>query len=145
MFISLTKIVSWDGGRVKTKGVCSNQKFLESIDTERLRSDRSGLEFSLITLDIRQLSVEKQIGHIVNAINRRIRKIDSVGWCDNHLIGILLPYTSRKGAYKLSEDLYELIKSVSPNLYLRVHTYPLASDHGEGGKVYLLNQERGVK
>ena len=39
----------------------------------------------------------------------RMRKIDEIGWYDPRRIGIILPYTSERGAQRFAENLCQLM------------------------------------
>jgi lipopolysaccharide/colanic/teichoic acid biosynthesis glycosyltransferase/GGDEF domain-containing protein len=87
------------------------------LSEERRRSERSGLPFSLLTMDISELvdlfnqhpslnllQVKKAISTIVR---ENCRYIDIKSWYSDTSLKILLPETSIKNAHIISEKLHE--------------------------------------
>src|SRR5262249_4944748 len=53
--------------------------------------------------------------------------IDEVGWFSRNQIGVFLPYTSAKGAFKLAEDVVEMVSKVVPAVPFAIYSYPSKS------------------
>ena len=105
--------------------ICSEVEFRNAINLERGRANRDNHHFSVIVFDMAKsegdlLPIDGLVGKIVE----RVRRIDLIGWYDNHRIGIVLPYTSDKGARKIVNDIYH---SLSDSMQLpgcAVYAYP---------------------
>ena len=102
------------------------EEFKSIIEKERARVDRNNHKLSLVVVDMGKSDLEKTtITHLIGEIRSRIRFIDEVGWHDNQRIGMILPYTSNKGAIKLAESICESLGGSIPKPFCTVYTYPL--------------------
>jgi len=91
------------------------------LSEERRRSERSGLPFSLLTMDISSLAdLIKQDSNlnrlkikevITDMVRRNCRTSDIKTWYSDTTLKILLPGTSKPDAYILFEKLQEKIKN----------------------------------
>ncbi|MEM7166541.1 MAG: sugar transferase [Planctomycetota bacterium] len=107
-------------------GVHSLQRFRDLIARERAVSDRGGYEFSIVVFEPADTEGPDYAKPIANALRRRIRSTDTVGWFDEKVIGVLLPHTSAAGAWKLGSDIDALLKR-GPAVTTLVYTYPNGS------------------
>lgn len=112
-------------------------EFLACVRKERQRSDRSRATLSLIRLQITKKDAEYEAGYeyALDSILHRVRSLDEVGWLEPGVVGILLPETSKDGAWQLVKDL----QRNDTTGYLRtaevaIFTYPDSSDDGSGGR-----------
>jgi len=116
------------------EGVCSREEFHRALEIERSRADRNERGFSLLLLE--GGSVSRPAHDLIQALARRIRQIDKIGWFDNQRIGVILPYTSSTGACKLADDIQRTMSPSRPTC--RIYTYPgdwtPAESGGEGDK-----------
>ena len=98
-----------------------NRRFFNlRLREERLRTERSGSPFSVLTLDISDLAVliQKQPKlkiHqmkkvITNVIRENTRDIDIKNWHGDTILKILMPETPKPGATILAEKLQEKVK-----------------------------------
>ncbi len=108
---------------------------LACIRKERQRSDRSRATLSLVSLRLPRLARDYDSGldYALEGILRRIRLLDEVGWLEPGIVGILLPETTKEGAWCLVKDL----QRNDTTGYLRtaeisVYVYPDATDSGTG-------------
>ncbi len=65
------------------------------------------------------------------ALSKRLREIDVVGWYERGCLGVILPETGKEGAGKIAEEIRSLVRGSPSNsdalpkgLILRIHTYP---------------------
>ena len=102
------------------------EEFKSIIEKERARADRDNHKLSLVIFDM-GLSHPKNnpAVHLIRRIKDRVRCIDETGWYDDQQIGIILPYTSNKGATKLAENICESLDESIPKPVCTVYTYPL--------------------
>jgi lipopolysaccharide/colanic/teichoic acid biosynthesis glycosyltransferase len=119
--------------RVKFKiEIHSVDKFARVIDAERARSDRTGNMFSLVVF---RAVNEKEgwisaLNQLIEALYKRVRSIDEVGWFDAKSIGVLLPDTSSDGALNISRDVCNRVTNGQALFIARVYVYPSAGLSG---------------
>ncbi len=107
--------------------VHSAKDFRTILERERSRSDRSGNEFSLISIESESLNRNSGPDpKFLGALARRIRSTDEVGWLEGR-IGVFLPDTSAKGAWKLADDLCRIMNGNTPPLKCTVYNYPFTN------------------
>ena len=113
--------------------------FRAAIELERMRSDRSGLPFSLL---IHASGSSELVGRTLSRFSRivlgRIRATDTAGWIDAHRTAVLLPDTGGEGAAKLAADLTQLLEEAGIAASWKVRTYlpqPPASRIPPGGSL----------
>ena len=102
--------------------------FYEILERERARADRSNQRLSLVVFDLGLPEVDDDIArHLVSVLVSRLRISDEIGWFDRQCIGIILPYTSAEGAWKLAEEVCKGFKGNGRTLssFCSVYTYPL--------------------
>ena len=108
----------------------SAQEFRRLIDRERERAGRNRHSVSLVLIQIEKTSGNSnQIPGIINTIQARIRQVDEVGWYDAARLGIILPYTSREGACRLTHDLITRLAPPPDELNIEVFTFPGNLNH----------------
>ena len=104
--------------------IYSEEEFRRIIDRERARADRTDHPFSLILLDLGFTGGNhNKNGHLLQKIFPRMRRIDEIGWYAPQLIGIILPYTSERGAKRFAESLYQLFDRSMAECIFKVYTY----------------------
>ena len=112
---------------LKTKRVYeiySEEEFRRIIDRERARADRTDHQFSLIVLDLGFTNGNHKTNKLLlQKIFSRIRRIDEIGWYDPKRIGIILPYTSERGAQIFAESLCQLSDPSMEHCIFNVYTY----------------------
>jgi lipopolysaccharide/colanic/teichoic acid biosynthesis glycosyltransferase len=118
----------------------SAERFWSILEFERARSNRNGHQFSLVVFDIRNSESDNIRGrHLASVLANRIRSIDKAGWLDNERMGVLLPYTSAAGAWRLADDVCRTIDGrVSPP-ECAVYTYPsvwFPDNNGHSAQLY---------
>jgi len=95
-----------------------NRSFFDlRLSEERRRSERSGLPFSLLTMDISELTglagqhpnlnLVQMKKAISNIVRENCRSIDIKAWYSDTSLKILLPETPLKNAHIISEKLHE--------------------------------------
>jgi hypothetical protein len=113
-----------------SKEICSKEEFKSIITKERARADRNNQELSLLIFDLETSDLKKtNIISLIREIRSRIRLIDEMGWYDDWRIGMILPYTSNKGAIKLAENIYDSLDGIISKSVCTVYTYPLDKLH----------------
>ena len=102
------------------------------IDRERERAGRNRHSVSLVLIQIGKTGGNSdQIPGIIHTIQTRIRQVDEMGWYDAARLGIILPYTSREGACRLTHDLITRLAPPPDELNIEVFTFPGDMHHEE--------------
>jgi GGDEF domain-containing protein len=105
--------------------ICSESEFRERLKIERSRTHRNCHEFSLVTFNLKSLKISReQTDKIIQKICSRIRDIDTIGWYDKDKIGVILPYTSAKGANEFAKKIIDSIKEKQQESKYSLITYP---------------------
>lgn len=90
---------------------------------EQARSDRSGRGFAELVFECQGMD-QTIIQRLWTVIHRRVRRTDIIGWISNQGIGIVLPETSGAGAWKLADDIHQLMHRPLRSLPCKVYDYP---------------------
>ena len=78
-----------------------------------------------MTFDVGKINGNiKQIKHLIDLINSRVRLTDVVGWLDNQRVGVLLTDTSSHGANVLAKKVSKEFDTSLKIPDYRVYTYP---------------------
>ena len=111
-------------------GIYSVAEFRRIIDRERARADRTDHQFSMIVLDLGANNGNgngnrnrNSNGKLMQKVYSRLRRIDELGWYDQRRIGIILPYTSEKGAQAFAESLCQLMGPAQTACVFKLFTY----------------------
>ncbi len=99
------------------------------LDRERMRSDRGNSRFALLTLTFSRAHGGLDLPTLTRIFHERLRSTDDAGQLDAGRIGILLPETPAEGAWKLAEDLCDLLPAEMRRPQCDVYVYP--TDRGE--------------
>ena len=103
----------------------SRRHFRAAVRRERLRADRSLNRFSLLTLSFgQQVQSVREFAAISDVLEQRIRETDTAGWFGKRTIGIILPETPARGAWKLADDISHLLSNELRRPNCEVYEYP---------------------
>jgi len=109
--------------------IYSDKEFIRVLERERERANRNRHHFSLIVLEFGLTKMdEATLRSCIGKITKRIRIIDEIGWYRPECLGIILPYTSSRGARKVSEGIVESIDFRIPISTCTIYTYPPGYD-----------------
>jgi hypothetical protein len=112
-------------------GVNSRKEFYKIIDRERERANRNNHKVSLLVFNLESFPDNgKERKLLIKNIIKEKRKIDEFGWYDKHSIGVILPYTSSRGAREFSVRLSRTLNFIMPDSFCYLFTYPLESRTG---------------
>lgn len=107
------------------KAICSLGEFRRIIEKERARANRNNHMLSLVLFDMGSPDPHNSTTiQLIEIIKGRLRCVDNAGWYDNQRIGMILPYTSIKGATQLSENICESLDKRIFEPLCTVYTYP---------------------
>jgi hypothetical protein len=123
--LRLSKLSSIDKKLELRCDIFSQKAFQKILHIERCRANRNAHQFSLIIFDLAADQEDKKfISSMVEKISSRVRDIDLIGWHDINKIGVVLPYTSARGAKKFINDIYSILIDSKPLPGCAVYTYP---------------------
>ena len=115
-------------------GICSARQFQDILRNERYRADRNGHQFSLLVFDVGRSNENYiQMQRLADVLRKRTRWTDNVGLLDNKRIGVVLPYTTTAGAWRLADDVCQVVAHEATFPKCSVCTYP-AKTHSKNGE-----------
>ena len=103
------------------------------LELERMRSDRSGIPFTLLRLTLRPDEAGAANRRLLAAkVEQRVREIDEIGDWDGGSLAVLLPYTPAAGAWILAADIRRITGLSEPAMTCDVHEYPFLPRDAHG-------------
>jgi hypothetical protein len=82
------------------------KRFRFEIARERMRVDRNGSPLAVLTIELpRDRATPRDFDFLGRVLTRRLRITDTFGFLSNGVIGVLLPDTSKSGAWKVASDI----------------------------------------
>jgi lipopolysaccharide/colanic/teichoic acid biosynthesis glycosyltransferase len=130
----------WFQKRLSNSYFLDEQSFRLEMARERMRVDRNGSPLAILTIELpltrsapRDFEILKQI------LISRLRITDSIGFLSAKQVGVLLPDTSKSGAWKVASDICDVYPPGNDRPNCDVFCYPNeesrwlheGSDHGE--------------
>jgi len=113
----------------------SADQFRAAIEREQARAERNGHQVTLAVIPVNGHADGKTPlpPRVMDALTSRIRVMDEAGWLDEARIGVLMPYTSCRGAWCMIDDLCRIAEGRLSASECRVYVYPYdrAGDNGE--------------
>ena len=110
--------------------------FAAILRRERAGVDRNGHPMALVLFDV--VSASSDVAQLlIDAIKKRIRTTDEVGWFDRGRVGILLPFTADHGARRVATDVCRQVANRHAPPPFQVYCYPddwTADDQGDPGQ-----------
>ncbi len=111
--------------RKNIHAICSLEEFREIIDRERDRAYRYNQTLSLAVFEVgTSYGNSEDVRRLIDAVGRRFRTIDRIGWYSNSQVGFILPYTSASGARKLAENISSSLASILLTPTFTIFSYP---------------------
>ncbi len=105
--------------------IISYRDFLELLQYERVRSDRTGEAFSLLIFEgARAVRDEVELRMITQLIKPNLRSIDHIGWYGTKSIGVIMPLTDSEEAERIEFRIKRQLKDRGVNYPTVCHTYP---------------------
>lgn len=106
-------------------GIRSAEEFRAILDRERARSNRTGHQFSLVVFDVEDVNGDSaRVRRLAHVLSHRVRGTDEIGWFDERRIGVVLPYTAPDVAWKVPDDVCQMIARGALSPSYTVYTYP---------------------
>jgi lipopolysaccharide/colanic/teichoic acid biosynthesis glycosyltransferase len=104
-------------------GIYSREQFQMALEREKARAERNGHSVSLAIIQTSGRRTRER-PRLEDVLRGRLRIMDEAGWFDQSRIGVLMPYTSRQGAWHMIEDMCRLMQGALSPSDCRVYTYP---------------------
>lgn len=105
--------------------VCSPKEFLEILDCERSRSDRTGRGFSLVIFEVEKPKDAAALPPLLcSLLTRKVRCYDEIGWIDEQHIGAILPATPVEGALRFADNICRFMTPKECHPKYSVIVYP---------------------
>ena len=101
----------------------SVEQFRSALERERARTDRTGRQFSLALFE-RNGTGNGLAQRFEDVCRKRLRLIDEAGWLGTNHIGIVLPETDGRGAWRIAEDVCNGVGIDAQAPFCRIYTYP---------------------
>ena len=108
------------------KTVLPPERLRAQLACERALSDRNGVEFSVVRLQIHWASRFQPLstGRSVSMVLSLVRTTDDVGWIDDRSLGILLPNTNAAGAQRVAERVARALVASGRQPDFEICSYP---------------------
>lgn len=104
----------------------SPEQLNQAMTRESARVDRKGsgtLSLVLFRVTSAQRSRLSAV-RLAKTLLRRIRVTDDLGWFDDDHLGLLLPDTTAAGAWRLAQEVCDLVARRGPRPLCTMYTYP---------------------
>lgn len=101
------------------------QRFRLEIARERMRTDRNGSPLAILMLELAaDRATPADLQFLARVLQRRLRLTDAVGLLSKRRVGVLLPDTTKKGAWKLASDVCDAYPLGKGRPDCEVYVYP---------------------
>jgi lipopolysaccharide/colanic/teichoic acid biosynthesis glycosyltransferase len=141
--IRLQKLSAWRFRTRRNNAI----DFLHSVDRtqailerERMRCDRGNSSFALLTLTFAARLGKSERVDIARTLQDRLRITDDAGLLGPRRIGVVLPETPALGAWKVAEDVCDLLPEGMRRPQCDVYVYPSDPDQTEIDSVGRLDE-----
>ena len=116
-------------------GLLAEDRFRMLLDGEKRRVDRNGRFFSIAIFESGDADKDPpEITTIAKAVKDRIRITDAAGWLKGQRIGVFLPDTPEKGAWKLTDDISAKFAPASIGRNVQVYPFRAPAEKQEPGR-----------
>lgn len=99
------------------------------LERERMRADRGNSSFALATFTFPAPCDDSTLTAIARILAERLRATDDAGVMSPRRVGIVLPETPAAGAWRLAEQICDLLPAAMPRPECDVYVYPATQDH----------------
>jgi lipopolysaccharide/colanic/teichoic acid biosynthesis glycosyltransferase len=137
----MRNVLSWLGaghhrnGQAEPEHLHSPERLRFILERERMRSDRSGREFSLLAIKLGEEDRSNGgLRRLADIVHQRLRITDDAGHLDDGRIGVVLPETPAQGAWLVADEICKMFEAKRERLTCDVYVYPPqdhSSDHHE--------------
>jgi len=106
----------------------SMERMRAIIDRERMRSDRGNSMFAMLTFTLVEPCTDEQFECLGQVLKQRLRVTDDAGVLGPNCVGAVLPETSVVGAWKVADNVCELLPASFPRPDCKVYVHPADRD-----------------
>jgi lipopolysaccharide/colanic/teichoic acid biosynthesis glycosyltransferase len=86
--------------------ILDEQTFRYELARERMRVDRNGSPLAILIIELpANRATHRDVGFLCRVLLRRLRITDTIGFLSERRVGVLLPDTSKSGAWKVASDI----------------------------------------
>ncbi|MGD9722715.1 MAG: sugar transferase [Pirellulales bacterium] len=118
----------WAGSGAPHDQLHSTERMRAILDRERMRADRGNASFALLTFTIHRSAEAGDLATLAGILSDRIRATDDAGLLGARRVGVVLPETPAEGAWKLSQDVCDLLPQRMRRPDREVYVYPSLDD-----------------
>ena len=113
-------------GRNDLAGLHSAAEMETILKRERTRADRTGLEFSLLTVTpVDRAAAQGTFSRVAAHLKRRLRCTDDMGWSEEgRCLAAVFSNTAGEGAWKIADEVCRAFPAGMPAPHCQVYTYP---------------------
>lgn len=112
------------------RNIHSPARIRKTLRRERMRTDRNGDPFCLLTFSARERDMaEDTFVELVKVLKLRLRYTDDIGWLDPDHVAAILPSTPLAGAVKVADDVLARFPTGSWPPHCRIYCYPSTPAH----------------
>ncbi len=116
-------------GRRASGFLRSTNDFRTLLEHERMRADRNGHVFSMLTFTPQSKTAGACRSTLAPVLRDRLRATDIAGTLENQLVAVILPDTDAAGAWQLADDVCHLLPDDLPKPSCAVYEYPTDPPH----------------
>jgi lipopolysaccharide/colanic/teichoic acid biosynthesis glycosyltransferase len=124
----LRQLFQFIGRRSAPNGLHSPERMSEILERERMRADRGHSSFSLVTFTYPTTCDANELEALSKLFYYRLRATDDAGMLRPQSLGAVLPETSAEGAWKVANDICQLLTAEMRRPECNIFTYPTAAD-----------------
>jgi lipopolysaccharide/colanic/teichoic acid biosynthesis glycosyltransferase len=111
------------------------KRFRFELARERIRVDRNGSSLAILTIELpRDRAAARDYAFLGRLLIKRLRITDSIGFVSHDRVGVLLPDTSKSGAWKVASDICSVYPVGHDRPDCDVLVYPDESGTHDDGK-----------
>jgi lipopolysaccharide/colanic/teichoic acid biosynthesis glycosyltransferase len=120
-----TRIRIWpNSGRAKT-ALIDEAQFRAALARERMRTDRNSSPLAVLIIDLPpSRTASSHIDFLLRVLEERLRTTDTLGVVAQASIGVLLPDTTKSGAWKVASDVCAVYPVGHDRPNCEVYVYP---------------------
>lgn len=137
---------------INSDGALGRDPFRQLLQYERMRADRLGCRFTLVTLRLDFDNVSHTAyRRFLAELFLHLRDTDHAGWFSEARLGILLPDTTISGAQTFIQNLhastraFSIIRSIGASMYPRVGNIKMVVDEEDEEQEYYSTYEKKME
>ena len=110
---------------IRSRRLLDESDFRFEVERERIRADRSRLTLAILVIELPpDRSTIRDFAFLSKVLLRRLRITDTAGHLSDGRIAVLLPDTSKSGAWKVASDVCDVYPPGNDRPNCEVYVYP---------------------